>query len=220
MLCPCISKAGASGWKCLTLKDCGKNRQLKYKRAFKHGHRFYPRHLCSAPCCLGLHYAALLLQMRRLAEVAPWMTDSLQHHICTFEQLGQCLLLLLTYRLLHYRRQHCTLITACDNTASEVAATKGLSSSIGLHTFCRISSSSSGFLGYCRKFVTFRDIEMTLRMLSADFILTAFRKHVNARSFGHVFSRSLTLSVQPESSDISSSFAAAKGCQILPKIQR
>ena len=65
-------------------------------------------------------------------DVAPWLTGSLQHHICTFELLGQCLLLMLTYQLLGRCRQHCSMMTACDNTASEVAATKGLSSSVGI----------------------------------------------------------------------------------------
>ena len=61
-----------------------------------------------------------------------WAPTPLQHGICAFELLGQCLLLQLVWKMLRGHRQHCTLFTACDNTASEVAATKGLSGSVGI----------------------------------------------------------------------------------------
>ena len=64
--------------------------------------------------------------------IAAWATIPLQHGICAFELLGQCLLLQLVSKMLGGRRQHCTLVTACDNTASEVAATKGISGSVGI----------------------------------------------------------------------------------------
>ena len=62
--------------------------------------------------------------------VADWASIPLQHNICAFELLGQCLLLQLVFKMLCGRRQHCTLVAACDNTASEVAATKGNSGSV------------------------------------------------------------------------------------------
>ena len=65
-------------------------------------------------------------------DIAPWATVPLQRNICAFELPGQCLLLQLTSRLLQGCRQHCTIITACDNASGEVAATKGISSSIGI----------------------------------------------------------------------------------------
>ena len=61
-----------------------------------------------------------------------WASVPLQRNICAFELLGQCLLLQLVSKMLCGRRQHCTLVRACDNTASEVAATKGLSGSVGI----------------------------------------------------------------------------------------
>lgn len=74
----------------------------------------------------------LKLYAEDFEDVAKWAVVPLQHNICAFELLGQCLLLQLVSRLLGGRRQHCTLVTACDNTASEVAATKGISGSIGI----------------------------------------------------------------------------------------
>ena len=77
-----------------------------------------------------------MFQLKLYAEdfenVAKWAVVPLQHNICAFEFLGQCLLLQLVSRLLRSRRQHCTLVTVCNNAASEVAATKGLSGSIGI----------------------------------------------------------------------------------------
>ena len=61
-------------------------------------------------------------------DIAPWATAPLQRNICAFELLGQCLLL----QVLNGAHQHCTLTTACDNTASEVATTKATSGSIGI----------------------------------------------------------------------------------------
>ena len=62
---------------------------------------------------------------------APWATVPLQHKICGFELLGQCLLLQLVTRLLKGFRQHCTFVTSCDNTSNKVAAAKG-NCSIGI----------------------------------------------------------------------------------------
>ena len=65
-------------------------------------------------------------------DIAPRATVPLQRNFCAFELLGQCLLLQLSARLLKGCRQHCTVITACENTSGEVAATKGISSRIGI----------------------------------------------------------------------------------------
>ncbi len=62
--------------------------------------------------------------------VSDWASIPLQRNICAFELLGQCLLLQLVFKMLCGRRQHCTLVAACDITASEVAATKGISGSV------------------------------------------------------------------------------------------
>ncbi len=64
--------------------------------------------------------------------MAAWASIPLQRSICAFELLGQCLLLQLVSKMLCGRRQHCTLVTACDNTSSEVAVTKGISGSVGI----------------------------------------------------------------------------------------
>lgn len=64
--------------------------------------------------------------------VATWGQDSLQKHISAFELLAQCLLLQTCFALLKFRRTHCLLLTACDNSASEAAANKGLTSAIGM----------------------------------------------------------------------------------------
>ena len=68
-------------------------------------------------------------------DVAPWATMPL-HNICAFELLGQCLLFATYITPLQGCRQHCTIVIACDSTSGEVAATKGISSSIGIQKYC------------------------------------------------------------------------------------
>lgn len=46
-----------------------------------------------------------------------WGQDSLQKHISAFELLAQCLLLQTCFALLKFKRTHCLLLTACDNSA-------------------------------------------------------------------------------------------------------
>ena len=76
-------------------------------------------------------WCQLQLDPSDFQDIAPRAKVPLQRNICAFELLGQCLLQL-SARLLKGCRQHCTVITACDNTSGEVAATKGISSRIAI----------------------------------------------------------------------------------------
>ena len=141
-------------------------------------------------------------------DVAPWAAMPFQRNICVVELLGQCLLLQLMSRLLKGCRQHCTVMTACVNTSGEVAATKGISSSIG------ISNIFSDFFRYQLLYDIFQQVQHILgyRNATAD-ALSRFGDHglpsdrqicVDWRSFA----TPMTLFTMPSDVNVSTSFGA------------
>ncbi len=138
--------------------------------------------------------------------VLSWATIPFQHNICAFELLGQCLLLQLVSKLLGGRRQHCTLVTACDNTASEAAATKGISSSVG------ISSILPQFFRYQLLYDIFQQVQHIpgYRNETAD-ALSRFQHHGLGRDHQievdwHTFVSPFSLFAQPSGVDLTDTF--------------
>ena len=150
------------------------------------------------------------LQAGDLEGVLPWATIPLQHNICAFELLGQCLLLQLVSKMLCGRRQHCTLVTACDNTASEVAATKGISGSVG------ISSILPQFFRYQLLYDIFQQVQHIpgYRNETAD-ALSRFQQHSLDPNHQidvewQTFVSPLSLFAQPRGVDLTSTFGTSQ----------
>ena len=144
--------------------------------------------------------------------VLSWATIPFQRNICAFELLGQCLLLQLVSKLLGGCRQHCTLVTACDNTASEVGATKGISSSVG------ISSILPQFFRYQVLYDIYQQVQHIpgYRNETAD-ALSRFQHHGldsdhQIEVDWHTFVSQFSLFAQPSGVDLTGSFGPSPPC--------
>ena len=108
------------------------------------------------------------------------------------------------------RRQHCTLVTACDNTASEVAATKGISGSVG------ISSILPQFFRYQLLYDIFQQVQHIpgYRNETAD-ALSRFQQHSLDPNHQidvewQTFVSPLSLFAQPRGVDLTSTFGTSQ----------